>query len=342
MTNFDKIKEIHIELTTLCNSRCPLCVRNANGFPHNFGYPEVSLTLEQVKQIFKPEFIRQLEVIKMCGNFGDFIANQESLEIIEYFVKENSKLLIEISTNGGARGLHFWKKLAEYQPNVHIFFCLDGLEDTHSKYRLDTSFNQIIKNAQAFIDAGGPATWKMILFEHNKHQVYACQQMSKDMGFKDFNLTDHGRTDGNVFDRDGIYQYDIGTVPKPTTINHVINWHIRSEQNFKYPEPKKELNCYSNNEKSIYVAANGEVYPCCYLGFYPKTFANGSYFAVANNQLADILKNHENNALIVGLENAIAWFNDIEQRWKIKDYAAGRLLGCDNNCGSNKYKNSIL
>lgn len=339
MINFNEIKDVHIELTTLCNARCPLCVRNANGYPHNFGYPEVSLTLEQVKQILYPEFIQQLDTLNICGNYGDFVANQEALEIVDYIGTTNPALRIAISTNGGARSTKFWQQLAKY--NVHMYFCIEGLEDTHSIYRVDTSFTQVIKNAKAFIDAGGNATWKMIMFEHNKHQVAECTQMSKDLGFKDFNLTDHSRSQGSVFDREGNYQYHIGPDNGTNNIESVIKWHERADIVFNYPEPKQELNCYSNNSKSIYLAANGEIYPCCYLGFYPKTFTNGMYFSKINEQLAELLNGNENNALVVGLQSATEWFNKIEERWAIDNYQAGRLLGCDEHCGSNKYINRL-
>ena len=62
MITIDNVKELHLELTTLCNARCPLCVRNANGYPHNFGYPETSLSLEQVKQIFSVDFILNAQI----------------------------------------------------------------------------------------------------------------------------------------------------------------------------------------------------------------------------------------------------------------------------------------
>ena len=339
MINLKDVKDVHLELTTLCNARCPLCVRNANGYPHNFGYPEVSLTLEQVKQIFYPEFVKQLHTMSICGNYGDFVANREALEIIDYLGTTNPQLRMSISTNGGARSAEFWQKLAKY--NVGVYFCIDGLEDTHSIYRIDTTFNKVIKNATAFINAGGRAVWKMIMFEHNKHQVDQCLQLSRDLGFVDFDLTDHGRSTGAVFDKQGEYQHHIGPgTGSKFNIESVIQWRERSE--FTYPAPKKELSCYSNNAKSIYVAANGDVSPCCYLGFYPKTFANGMHFSKINDQLVDLLQGKENNALVVGLEAAIEWFNEIEQRWAIKDYESGRLLGCDEHCGSNKYINQLL
>lgn len=339
MIDINDVRDVHIELTTLCNARCPLCVRNANGYPYNSGYPEVSLTLNQIKKILDSDFLKQLTSINICGNFGDFVANAESLEIIDYVATTNPRMKIIISTNGGARDITFWKGLAQYK--TEIYFCIEGLEDTHSTYRVDTSFSQVLKNAKAYIDAGGQATWKMIEFDHNKHQIEQCQQLAKELGFKHFLLADHGRISGSVFDRNGNYQYHIGDGNKCVDIKPIIQWKKYSEK-FTYPEPKKSLNCYSKREKSIYIAANGEVYPCCYLGFYPRTFTNGFWFSARNQQISDLLADKDNNALTVGIKAAIDWFNAIEEKWTIESYESGRLLGCDEHCGSNRYIEKLL
>ena len=85
--------------------------------------------------------------------------------------------------------------------------------------------------------------------------------------------------------------------------------------------------CEVKKDKSVYIAANGEVYPCCYTGFYPK-----SVKLDGNEQLKKIVNN--NNAKEVGLENAIKWFTEIENCWDLKTYEEGRLLFCDQACGS--------
>ena len=80
--------------------------------------------------MFPREFIQRLSEILINGNYGDIVMNPESLDIIEYFRGLNSKLHIPISTNGAARDKQFWQRLAEL--DTKIYFCLDGLEDTHS------------------------------------------------------------------------------------------------------------------------------------------------------------------------------------------------------------------
>ena len=337
MIAYKNIKNLHLEISTACNARCPECTRNARGYPHNFGYPEVSMPLETFRSIFSYDFIQQLESVDFCGNFGDFIANPEAADMVEILLKYNKKLQIFISTNGSARNQAFWKKLASWGKQVQISFCIDGLEDTHPLYRVDTNWNTIIRNAKTFIDAGGYAIWKMIKFKHNEHQIEQCKALATELGFDRFDLTDHGRDFGPVYNRDGTVSHMLGGAEstESNALESIIQWH--NNGSIELPEEKQHLDCYSNKAKSIYLAADGSVYPCCYLGSFPATFASGAWYQQTNAQLKQLLAGFNNNAPQVGLETAIEWFNKIEQAWAIEKYKDGRIILCDSHCGQ-KYQ----
>jgi MoaA/NifB/PqqE/SkfB family radical SAM enzyme len=333
MITIGQVREIHLELTTLCNARCPLCVRNANGYPHNFGYPETSLSLEQVKQIFPVDFIRRLHLIDFCGNFGDFVMAPDAVEIVEYFRSVNRTTRITINTNGSARDREFWTRIG--QCNVEVIFDLDGLEDTHAMYRVDTNWQNIIRNAQTVMAAGSRAIWKMIKFRHNLHQIDACREMAQVLGFYRFDLTDHGRDYGPAFDRQGNMTHILGIVDDrngPRTIDQIVQWQHHTTPR-PLPEEKETLDCYSNRSRTIFIAANGDVYPCCYLGAFPRTFKDGPWYDQVHTQLKTIVDSVNNNALQVGLAAATEWFNLIEERWKIEKYKDGRIILCDSHCG---------
>jgi hypothetical protein len=44
----------------------------------------------------------------------------------------------------------------------------------------------VIANSQAFIDAGGFASWDYLIFKHNEHQIDEAIALSKKMGFREF------------------------------------------------------------------------------------------------------------------------------------------------------------
>lgn len=331
MYRYEDIREVHLEISSECNAECPLCARNLHGYPYNDGYQEHSMTLSEAKQIFSVGFIKQLAYLSINGNFGDIVMNPQAIEIVKYFRNTNNNLNISISTNAGARDLKFWQTLAEL--NIKVYFCLDGLNNTHSKYRRNTLYSTVIKNAQEFINAGGHAVWKMIDFDHNKHEQAQARELAKALGFKEFLLTDHNRNRGPVFNRDGVLvdvfepcsadDKDLKTIILRKKTPHTID---------QYPLPKyRKISCEIIKTKSIYVSSVGRVYPCCFLGFAPETYGHGNGLQVINEQIKSLIEN--NNALEVGLEQAMHWFTNVENSWQINDFKQGRLIMCNNICG---------
>lgn len=333
MINYPDIRDVHLEISTLCNAACPLCPRNFRGYPYNDGYPEVNFSLNNARKIFTPEFLSQLSRITINGNYGDAVMNPETVDIVSHFKKYNSNLAVSISTNGSARSSNFWQQLAKL--DVIVTFCLDGLEDTHHLYRQNTVWSTVIKNAKIFIDAGGRAIWKLVKFDHNIHQIEPCRQLSKDMGFLQFQLVDHGRNIGPVFDRHGNFSHTIGKYSGPTEFALLFhkkqNDEVLLEDIINDRTPKKQISCVTVQKRSIYIAANGDVSPCCWTGFYPTTYGSGEYHQAVNAQLKPLIV--KNNALVYPLEECIQWFNAIQQRWSVDSYQQGRLVVCDDVCG---------
>jgi len=334
MINYSNIRDVHLEISSLCNASCSWCPRNFWGYPYNDGYPEQNFTLAMAQQVFDPKFIQQLESLYINGNFGDVVMNPEAVEIVRYFRTHNDDLTIDISTNGAARNQEFWQALA--QTRARVFFCLDGLADTHHLYRQNTVWTTVIRNAETFIAAGGHAIWKFIRFEHNQHQIQECQQASQRLGFKEFQIVEQGRDTSPVFNQHGQLTHVLGKYNGETSFPVLFrrrrNDTVLLEDIVADRTPKKSINCTACSNKSIYVAANGEVSPCCWLGFYPLTYGHGNYHQAANAQVKPLI--NKNNAVTHGLEPAIQWFDQVRDSWQIDDYQQGRLLICDDNCGT--------
>ncbi len=334
MISYNEIRDVHLEIASLCNARCPWCPRNFWGYPYNGGYPETYLTLEQTKKIFSKKFLQQLKSIRVNGNFGDIVMNPEGQDIIKYFRDNNPKMNISINTNGGARKEDFWKSLASSSATVN--FAIDGLEDTHSLYRQDTSWKTVIKNAKTFISNGGNAIWQFIEFDHNRHQIEECKQLSIQLEFSKFKIVDEGRNTAPVFDKKGNLAHTLGSYSGETNFEKLLDSKktddILLEDIIPGRKPCASVICETKKLKSIYISANGDVYPCCYTGFYPKTYGKGQYHQAANSQLIPMIE--KNNALVYTLEQCIEWFGKVEQSWILKDYENGRLVICDDNCGT--------
>jgi MoaA/NifB/PqqE/SkfB family radical SAM enzyme len=336
MLKLADIRQVQIELTTRCNARCPMCMRNYRGLDYNSGYPETELSLKDIKQILPVEFLKQLtKGISFNGNLGDFGLAHDAQIIVQYLTDLN--VPVYINTNGSMRTPEWWAELAS--PQVTIGFAIDGLEDTHSLYRQDTDWHRVIANATAFIRAGGRAIWRFIPFDHNRHQEQACRKLANQLGFSGFENIDEGRNRGPVYSRTGEFSHWLGKPftkqeeTSPPDIKSMLQSHVtwfdhRTVESDKDTQPLN-LVCQHNRLQEIYIAADGTVYPCCFLGFYPTTMSHPG-----NSQLRPLVA--ENNALQYDLEHCMAWFDSVEETWAKNSIAQGRLYGCVNSCGGRK------
>lgn len=255
MYKIEDIRDIHLELTSKCQARCPMCPRRINGGALNPLMTLNEITLEQFKEWFPVDFIKQLDSLFMCGNLGDPIIAQDCLKIFQYLRETNPAIRLSMNTNGSARSWQFWKGLAAV--GVHVRFGIDGIIDTHELYRVGTDWVKIIDNARLFINAGGEATWDMLVFKHNEHQVELCREMSERLGFKNFQAKHTSRfKDGkfNVLDEAGktvniLYPTELSKTFTSKVINIV----------------PAEIKCKAVKYKQLYIGADGGVSPCCWL-----------------------------------------------------------------------------
>lgn len=347
MLRLSDIKHLHVELTTKCNARCPMCMRNYRGGDFNSGYPVTELTYDQFTSIVNEEIIEVLTAplpeqdgfqprwfgsqgVTFNGNLGDFCSAQDGLEIVQYLA--TNAVPVSINTNGSLRNRRWWQTLG--QTGVEVGFALDGLADTHSLYRQDTNWHRVISNAKSFIEAGGRATWRFIPFDHNRHQEQACRDMAFELGFQKFENIYDGRDKTPVYNRRGEFTHHIGTllptedpIPPdwPSSVQSHITWYDKDRWRSSRDTPVLKMQCQHKRNREIYLAADGTVYPCCYLGFYPTTMSHPG-----NRELGKLVSG--NNALEVGLERAMAWFDHVEDSWQLPSVREGRTYQCIVTC----------
>ena len=280
MYNLSDIKGIHLEPTSKCQARCPQCGRwdFDEGRQVNKINPLItdregrSSCLDQIDfkdfvKWFPPKFVTQLKYLYMCGTAGDPILADDCLKILAYLRVHNPKMDLSVHTNGGCKSKEWWTKLAKLR--VKAIFGIDGLEDTHSLYRVNTKWKTVIKNACYFIRAGGNAEWQMLVFKHNEHQILKCSELSKKLGFKTFRYEHTSRF--GQFGND-IEDWDVDWSVKWPVFNprgEITHYLEPSSISLKYScgdslQPKS-INCIAKSNSEIYVAANGRVLPCCHM-----------------------------------------------------------------------------
>jgi len=291
-----KFSKLQIDLTDKCNSACLFCPRTTN--------PEkvfnVDITVEDVKKLMRSD----VKKILMCGNLGDASMNTHLFDIIEY-LKTTQCDEIRIATNGSAHSPEWWERLAKaLRPNDQVIFAIDGnTAESHESYRKQTSFDQILKNAQAFIKAGGWAIWQFILFDYNKDELEGAKERAQKMGFLSFRTVYSSR---NLL-------YGVGT-------------HKIGRKFYTNIDPI----CIKRNR--FYVTTKGEVTPCCWVAETHQS--NGIKMPKLQDfdSLNDLLESDTWNNYFQGF---LDHWDEIGNTKSFKTTSDGSKYPCSGKCGKN-------
>ena len=349
MYSYSDIRTIHLEITEKCQAACPMCDRNQNGGAINPHLTMAELSLEDCQTIFSPEFIKQLDTMYMCGNYGDPMIAKDTLEVFEYFRKHNPNIWLSMNTNAGGRNKEWWTELAKvFDRKGAVIFSLDGLEDTNHLYRQNVDWNKCMQSADAFIGAGGRARWDYLIFQHNEHQVEEAEQLANKMGFEKFikkktgrffsTASNKGKDEHQSFNRKG---NKTTILKKPEDIKH-LNKAITKEGKLieKYGSidnyyDAAPIKCKVQEEKSIYISAQGILMPCCWTAgrmykWWMKPKQDQIWDFIENVGGLDSLNTKKNS--IEQIMNS-GFLQDIENSWNKPSCASGKLKVCSMKCG---------
>jgi sulfatase maturation enzyme AslB (radical SAM superfamily) len=254
------IKVLHLEPTDVCQAACALCARETDA---NFRKDQQHhLDMQKIQQVFNSDRIAGLDKMFMCGVYGDPAAGKHTLDIYRQFRKINNDIVLGMNTNGALQNTTWWRELGNIfdQPQDYVVFSIDGLEDTNHVYRKNVDWSKLMQNAASYISAGGSAHWDMLVYQHNEHQVEACQQLAREMGFKWFRakVSKRGFT---------------GTIKQP------VKWFLPQVQS-------NIISCHALNEHSTYIDAQGRESPCCWLGGRQTNFVK-NFYEIQNSWSSD-------------------------------------------------------
>jgi len=332
MYKLEDIKTVHLEMSEKCNLACLMCDRNENGGDVNPYLEERELTFDIIHRTFPPSLIKQLKRMYMCGNYGDPILAKDTMQILKYFRAWNANMNLTVITNGCSKPTPWWIELAEVVDTVR--FGIDGLKDTHKIYRQGAIYNLIIRNAKAYIDAGGYAIWDYLVFGHNEHQIEEARQLSEKLGFKEFIVKKTGRFFSNV-KLEGKDEHAGICKPK---LEKNINKSLQKEHDIveKYGSMESYLNkvdidCKVLKNKEIYISAEGIVLPCCWLAGQMYKW----YLPPNSTQVWELIDKNKININKVSLYNIFksGMFDEIQDTWSKPSTDEGKLKTCALKCG---------
>lgn len=263
------VNSLFLEITSHCNIKCPQCSRTSHDGELASFVKLQHWDLDVIVPKLQLDQLTNLKFIKLEGDNGDALMHPEIDRLLDMLIAIPSQPNIKILTNGSLRSTTWWRNLGEkYQGRLIVQFSIDGLEDTHSLYRIGADYNKTIENAKAFISSGGEATQRCLIFDHNRHQMEQIAQSARDIGFTQLIIQP-----GDLFRFEGQEYWQVWHNGKKV---HVIKpASIASSETEKYnynntvtklnllPPKKKEIWCPVLSSGTITITYQGHVIPCC-------------------------------------------------------------------------------
>ena len=328
MFDFNKPLWINWELNNICNLMCPQCTRNEivdGELIKKDNLDNYDNSLQTFMRVYE-NIGHRVSLIRFQGQLSENVASQDFLPICEYIIE--NKTIVGVSTNGSLRSTNFWYELGKAfskcrnnKQRSHIIFCIDGVGPELELYRINANYNKIIENAQAFMEGGGEAWWRMIIFKHNQHQVEAAEKEAKRLGFSEFVATHTNRRNAlEPFKYKGKdYQLEIQDIDDDYNKKVEINLSNFSQ------EP---ISCKAVNENQFYVNHKNKVWACYYIPDFKSLADEQDWY---QEYYEDDSNNLEEKTLDEILENK--FYDALQMSWDVESKC---LSLCKQNCSVKK------
>ena len=340
--------KVELEITSDCNAACPGCARTLNKELLEIK----SFSLQDLYRVFTPWDVRNNQ-FKFCGVLGDPIVHPDFLKMADYITHNNG--YVEVSTNGGYNSADWWRELgsiaARHPGMLHIHFCADGHKETNHIYRVNTKWNVVERNMQAFAETAPVqhATWIYIVFDHNEHELDIAKEHAKRLGFNFATRTGMRNSYHQWIAQIGKKNNKTKKVITTTKIEHSkkdvmkeIDNFIKDHKDNKVDDTAKQqildsIVCKYIHEDEIFVASDLTMWPCCFL--YDSAFKNREGIVDKLNQFEpgwNSLRKHSVNAI-----KHHPWYKKLLQESWDPDHPL-HFNRCIKTCAKNKaYHNEI-
>lgn len=364
--NIFNLRKIELEITNDCNAACPGCARTKQASEMKI----TSFGLEDIKRLFPTKESIDKKIFKFCGVLGDPAMNIECLDMVKYLVENGA--WCQLSTNGGVQKAEWWRELGELSArtnSVDVSFCVDGHKETNHIYRVNTKFDTIARNMQAYSEGGegkASATWMFIVFDHNEYELDVAKTHATELGFKfatrtgmrnsyaDWvsvtktrnietkKLEDSVKVITTTGDKEHKAKEEVLEIDKAITNFKKLTTIPNKTQETtvaiqRVQELSKTITCKLIHEGEIFISADKKMWPCCFL--WDSSFVNKEKI---NDKLAEY-GGDWNDLSVHSIDEILQhpWFDKIlADSWDPTHDK--HLTRCLKTCGLNKaYHNKI-
>ena len=281
--------KVMFDISTRCNAGCPQCHRTdrTNVSKKVSWLPDEVWSLEKFKKAVPPNMVRDMKTADFCGTWGDPITNNDLIGIVEYLVKENPKINVDVNTNGSLRNEDWWWRLGTAGGrNLCVIFAVEGInQEMHEHYRQNTYLDKILNNMLVLSNTLADIKTQCLIWKHNENHLQEIEDLCIDHGSKSHVLM--------VTDRfgDGEGEDKLEFVHKgEKKVLQKTDWKVdngldivqtsrrryrrRTKQlpgepskivkKLKAQQEKMDISCEWGALNKVVINPDGQVWPCCF------------------------------------------------------------------------------
>ena len=273
-------KSLQLELTSLCNLRCPLCYTSS---PQSKRLPPF-FPLSELKRLFTT-LPKEVQTVNLYGKVGEPLLHGEIVAIVHWAHQQFPEANLRMSTNGTLLRDYIARGLAASPLNT-LFVAVDGAtKKTYGKYRIGGDFKQVRKNIKVFNRmkrAAGKKTPRTFLqfipMAHNISETKNIVQMARDLGCQGVRI----KVSGSV-ERNKKFAAGVDVMKQVREKLDEPGWIVESKT-------IREGLCQFDE---LYVDTKGDIYPCCHAAaVYKLSFGNYQENWWANLHEWQVAKRH--------------------------------------------------
>lgn len=245
--NNEYYKEVEIDISTICNLKCPLCNRADPKLYKNLNFfSEINL-IENVIEKFP-----NIEKFNIGFLVCEPTLNPNLLDIIKLLKSENKTIMFSTNGNTFCDNNSFWENLLIlFDEKDEVVWSLDGLDqETYEQYRIGGNINKIITNIKR-VEKLFPKLKQRIQFIKFKHN-------ERDLGYlEQFKLENNIKTSFDIIESNGKCSIvNENSIVSPT-------WDYEKWLKIKKTVLKsKIINCECLPERILFIDAYGKIGFC--------------------------------------------------------------------------------
>jgi len=266
LDSLGKLNKIMVELTNLCNLRCPGCPHGANFFGNK---PKGTMHFGQFKKIV--DLNKNLYLINLWGIGEPFLA-PDIMRMLDYAGRNN--IMVVIHTNANAFSRKTLNQFKDIKTRLSITFSIDGItQKSYGYYREGGSLRKAMDSLCYLINLKKKydlfnikIIWQFLVMKTNEHEIPEVYKIAyrikvDRLKLKTINMDPRGERYNDF---------------KPKRCLKYLEKENKEWKKGEIYKIIKKNKCEYIDPGSVFILWDGEVVPCCY--DYKRSYIVGNAF----------------------------------------------------------------